>query len=176
MGDGEQHEMPAATALHIVQSLTSAGVEVVVAGGWAVDALLGEQTRPHGDLDVWAPAAQFDRLIRVAVELDIDRIHPWAEDRPWNFVLHDGGTLRVDLHLHESLADGDLHYGSVVDPFVFPAEALTGEGEIAGTPVVCEAPAWVRRFHTGYEVRPVDRHDMRLLCERFGFDLPDGYD
>ena len=36
--------------------LQSAGVRVWLDGGWSVDALLGEQTRPHADLDLAVPA------------------------------------------------------------------------------------------------------------------------
>ena len=42
----------AADVLEIVDALESAGVKMWVAGGWGVDALLGEQTRKHPDLDL----------------------------------------------------------------------------------------------------------------------------
>jgi lincosamide nucleotidyltransferase A/C/D/E len=32
--------------------LENLGIEIWVDGGWGVDALLGEQTRPHQDLDI----------------------------------------------------------------------------------------------------------------------------
>jgi lincosamide nucleotidyltransferase A/C/D/E len=32
--------------------LEKLGIEIWVDGGWGVDALLGEQTRPHKDLDI----------------------------------------------------------------------------------------------------------------------------
>jgi lincosamide nucleotidyltransferase A/C/D/E len=102
----------------------------------------------------------------------VDRVCPWPGDRPWNFVLHDGGRLRVDLHLYEPLPDGSLHYGSAVNGDRFPADALTGQGEIAGVPVRCEAAEWAVRWHTGYPPREIDRHDVGLLCDRFGIDLP----
>lgn len=34
------------------------GIEVWIDGGWGIDALLGEQTRPHQDLDI-APFGAF---------------------------------------------------------------------------------------------------------------------
>ena len=33
-------------------TLENSGIEMWVDGGWGVDALLGEQTRPHKDLDI----------------------------------------------------------------------------------------------------------------------------
>ena len=96
-------------------------------------------------------------------------------DRPWNFVLHDGAAIRTDLHLYEVRPDGQIHYGSAIDGVTFPAEALSGEGLIAGVPVRCEAPEWSVRWHTGYPARDVDRHDVPRLCARFGIPLPPGF-
>ena len=44
--------MRAQDVLEIVAYLDAAGVRVWLDGGWGVDALLGEQTRPHKDLDI----------------------------------------------------------------------------------------------------------------------------
>jgi lincosamide nucleotidyltransferase A/C/D/E len=134
-----------------------------------------QQTREHADLDVWTPAAGLERLLNALAEAGIDRILPWPGDRPWNFVLHDGVRRRVDLHLYEPLPDGTVHYGSVIDGVTIPAEAIAAEGKIAGVAVRCEAPEWAVRWHAGYPLREVDLHDVRLLCERFGIDLPETF-
>ena len=81
----------------------------------------------------------------------------------------------VDLHLHEALADGSLHYGSVVDGGPFAADALGGSGTIAGVTVRCESAEWSVAWHTGYPPRPVDHHDVPLLCHRYGIALPEGF-
>jgi lincosamide nucleotidyltransferase A/C/D/E len=164
--------MPAAEAVHVVTGLATGGVDVWLGGGWAVDALVGRQTRKHSDLDLWVEAPGLEGLIVVLAGLGIDRVLPWGGDRPWNFVLHDGVSRRVDLHLFERLDGRRLHYGSVTSPFHFSADDLGGEGEIAGTPVGCESPAFALRNHTGYPPRDVDRHDVRLLCAHFGLDAP----
>lgn len=84
MLDEYGHEMPAEAAQSIVQALRSAGVAVVVGGGWAVDALLREQTRTHADLDVWVPVEQFEHLVRAVVGIGLDR-RPGVEGRPHQF-------------------------------------------------------------------------------------------
>jgi lincosamide nucleotidyltransferase A/C/D/E len=159
-------------AADLLAGLDDHGVDVCVGGGWAVDALLQEQTRDHADLDLWLPAAHLERLFVALAERGIDRILPWPGDRPWNFVLHDGVRQRVDLHLYETRPDGSLHYGSVVDGEAYPAEALSGRGVISDTAVRCEAPSWAVQWRTGYPPRAVDRHDVPLLCQRFGIPLP----
>jgi len=159
-------------ARRLVSVITDLGVNACVGGGWGVDALLGEQTRTHSDLDFWVPADELHALLRGLVDQGIDRVCPWPGDRPWNWVLHDGSNRRVDLHLYEPISDEEWHYGSAIEGETFPAEALAGTGSIGGLEVRCESPIWALRFHSGYEPRATDRHDMRLLCERFGLELP----
>ncbi|WP_234345219.1 MULTISPECIES: nucleotidyltransferase domain-containing protein [Streptomyces] len=170
------YSMSAKDVVALVERLGAHGADACIGGGWAVDALLREQTREHSDLDLWAPAAHLEQLFAAFTEAGVDRIFPWPGDRPWNFVLHDGVRLRVDLHLYEPLPDGSLHYGSVVARGSIPADALAGRGSIAGTAVRCESAEWAVRCHTGYPARDVDRHDVPLLCRRFGITVPEGFE
>ncbi|MGH3335195.1 MAG: nucleotidyltransferase domain-containing protein [Nocardioides sp.] len=167
--------MPPESVRVLMTALQERGVESCVGGGWAVDAMVGSQTRQHADLDLWADANDFEGLLAAFVDEGVDRIYPWPGDRPWNFVLHDGDSRRVDLHLYETLSDGRLHYGSVRAPFMFTDHDLSGEGEIAGIPVRCERPAFALQNHTGYELREIDRHDVAVLCERLGLQPPEEY-
>jgi lincosamide nucleotidyltransferase A/C/D/E len=170
-----RYAMTAEDVVELVTGLDDHGVDACLSGGWAVDALLGEQTRPHSDLDLWAPAGHLERLFVALAGVGVDRILPRPGDRPWNFVLHDGDRRSVDLHLYEPLPDTTVHFGSVVDGITFPAEALAGHGRVAGLAVRCEAPRWAVRWHTGYPPRPTDRHDVRLLCSRFHLDVPEAF-
>jgi lincosamide nucleotidyltransferase A/C/D/E len=164
--------MTAASALAVLEAVGRQGVSVCVGGGWAVDALLGEQTREHGDLDLWADAADLHPLFLGLTGAGVDAIMPWPGDRPWNFVLHDRGRLRVDLHLYEHLDGGSLRYGSFNSGLVLPVGALEGVGVVGGVRLRCEAPSWTLRCHQGYPPRDLDRQDMARLCRRFGLDLP----
>lgn len=49
-------------AIAIYQQLTASGFQVWVTGGWGIDALLGEQTRAHKDLDL---IVLLDELLRL---------------------------------------------------------------------------------------------------------------
>lgn len=167
-----EHVMDAESAVDILTALSDGGVDVRLCGGWSVDALLGEQTRTHSDLDLWLEAAQFEQVIIVLAHVGVDRLYPWGDDRPWNFVVHDGARRRVDLHAYERLRDGSIHYGGFEDGETYPWEALDGRGSINGIDVRCESPGWSLRWHTGYPVRPVDFHDVGRLCEKFDLELP----
>ncbi|MGB9754793.1 hypothetical protein [Roseiflexus castenholzii] len=39
----------------------------------------------------------------------------------------------------------------------------------------CIASEWPVRFHTGYLLDEQDYHDVKLLCEHFGFVMPVEY-
>jgi lincosamide nucleotidyltransferase A/C/D/E len=47
--------MTAEDVIELYTGLDDVGVEVWIDGGWGVDALLGEQTRPHADLSSALP-------------------------------------------------------------------------------------------------------------------------
>jgi lincosamide nucleotidyltransferase A/C/D/E len=167
--------MAAEPAVRILGALGDHGVDACVGGGWAVDALLGQQTREHSDLDLWVSATDAEPLFVALAREGIDRLLPWPGDRPWNFVLHDGAELRIDLHFYEKLGEASWHYGSVAGDERFPAVALEGRGTIAGSQVRCESAVWSVRWHSDYPPRAVDRHDVPLLCERFGIELPEPF-
>jgi lincosamide nucleotidyltransferase A/C/D/E len=171
----QKQVMTAASVIRLLDALSEEGVDPVVGGGWAVDALLEEQTREHSDLDLWLPAEGAESVFRGLGGCGIDRLLPWPGDRPWNFVLTDGAVLRVDLHFYERTANELLHYGSAVSGVTFPPVALAGRGRVAGTVVRCEAPEWVIRWHADYPPRPVDHHDVAAVCQRFGLELPEAY-
>jgi hypothetical protein len=49
--------MNPAQVLQVLDRLDANGVTGWLDGGWGVDAVLGEQTRPHEDLDLASPEA-----------------------------------------------------------------------------------------------------------------------
>jgi lincosamide nucleotidyltransferase A/C/D/E len=44
--------MTVTDVIEVLDCLKQAGIHVCVDGGWGVDALVGEQTRDHSDLDL----------------------------------------------------------------------------------------------------------------------------
>jgi len=156
-------------AADLIALLEQNGLEVYVDGGWAVDAVLGEQTRPHDDLDIALPHAQVARLRAL---LSTRGFCEQRRDDSWecNFVLVDEAGRQLDVHSYTLDAAG-LNVGGV--PYI--GEQLTGRGVIGAYPVRCISPEWLVKFHTGYELDDNDWHDVRLLCERFQIAVPDEY-
>jgi lincosamide nucleotidyltransferase A/C/D/E len=161
--------MKAEAAAELINFLEQNGIEVYVDGGWAVDALLGQQTRAHADLDIALPQNHVPRLREL---LSTRGYREQARDDSWecNFVLADALGREVDVHSYTLDEAGNHIYG-----VPYRREQLTGKGSISSYPVRCISPEWLVKFHTGYELDENDFHDVRALCERFGITLPDEY-
>jgi Aminoglycoside-2''-adenylyltransferase len=89
----------------------AAGVRLSVDGGWCVDALVGEQTREHDDLDVAVDRDDLDGLVAVLTVAGY-RHDRAASSSDWNFFMVDDVGRRVDIHLFHFDIDGRHEYGS----------------------------------------------------------------
>jgi lincosamide nucleotidyltransferase A/C/D/E len=161
--------MDAPDVVELLDFLEQSGLEIYLDGGWAVDALLGKKTRSHDDLDIALPHSQVPLLRRLMATRGFQE-RPQADSWECNFVLADAADRRLDVHSYTLDATGKNLSG-----VPYTAEHLTGTGIIAGKSVRCIDPEWLVMFHVGYEVDDKDYHDVRLLCERFGWPLPNEY-
>ncbi|MEE6260576.1 nucleotidyltransferase domain-containing protein [Plantactinospora sonchi] len=152
--------MHAVEVHRVLDALDEAGCPAWIAGGWGVDALVGEQTRPHRDLDLAISAdreaAALDALGQLGYLLETDwrpvRVEVVAPGRGW-----------VDLHpvVFDESGDG-RQAGLDGGYFDYPRDCLV-TGVVAGRQVNCLSVAQQLRFHSGYEPRDVDRADLALL-------------
>ncbi|MEU1432992.1 amino acid transporter [Streptomyces sp. NPDC005786] len=158
--------MSASDVLSVLSVAREAGAEVVIAGGWGIDALLGRETRDHQDLDLLhrheREAALVAALMAAGYTETLDR-------RPARFVLSHPSGLEIDLHPLRFSADGSATQSSLDPgkPFHYPAECFVG-GRIGGTRVRCLSAERQAEFHQGYDPREADLHDMARLREEFG--------
>ena len=156
--------------VELMQLFNQHGIEVIVDGGWGVDALLGQQTRSHADLDIALPHKEVPKL-RALLEArgykDVPRSDTWE----CNFVMGDDNGHEVDIHSYTFDASGTLVFGVEC-----PLDALTGTGSIQGYSVKCISPEWMVKFHSGYELDENDYRDVSALCKRFGMALPTEYE
>jgi lincosamide nucleotidyltransferase A/C/D/E len=152
--------MPSASVLVVLRQLESGGIEAWVAGGWAVDAVVGRETREHGDLDLALDAEQLDEAIALLEALGYTIETDW---RPARLSLATGSGERVDLHPVRFARDGSGVQSGVDDAtFYYAADGFI-RAEIDGVGVPCLSVEQQLAFRTGYPPRAVDRHDIRLL-------------
>ena len=159
----------------ILERLDGARIDAWLDGGWAVDALLGEQTRAHEDLDLIVRVTDVPAM-RAALagdgfELDRGETHS-------NFVLRDGVGREIDVHPVTFDVDGNGIYRMENGrDWVFPADGFSGTGRVAAREVRClTADVQMLCHPTGYTPGETDVHDMRLLHSRLGTVLIPPYE
>lgn len=158
--------MTANDVIEFLKLLNDSGIDACVDGGWGVDALLGRQTRPHADLDI---AVQHKDVPQIRALLEARGYKDVIRDdtRDCNFVLGDDRGHLIDVHSYTFDAEGSIVFG-----VEYPYDSLTGTGSINGLPIKCITPEWMVKFHSGYKLDDNDYHDVKLLCQKFGFELP----
>jgi lincosamide nucleotidyltransferase A/C/D/E len=161
--------MNAKTVVDLIDFLNANNIDVVVDGGWGVDALLGKQTRPHNDLDIAISHKDVPKLRKLLAEKGFAEIFR-DDSRDCNFVLEDNSKNQIDVHSYTFDERGNNIYGIAYLP-----EHLTGKGTINNYQVKCIAPVWAVKFHTGYDLDENDYQDVKALCEKFSISLPDEY-
>lgn len=164
---GRLDGMEATDVLALLRALDGKGVVYWLDGGWGVDCLLGEQTRPHSDLDLVLHRKDVAGVSELLTTNGYEVIRDWL---PTSLAFRGPGGREVDLHpvdpsehggCHQVLSDGTRwHYNAPV------------AGAIAGVTVYCASAEDQLLMHQGYEPREVDFADMRRLAVRFRLTLP----
>ena len=152
--------------LGVLAVLRRAEVDVWVGGGWGIDALVGEQTRDHRDLDLMHRREQ---EAEVTAALAAEGFVESLDWRPVRFVVAAPDGREIDLHPLVFAEDGSAEQASLRpgQPFVYPSSCFV-TGTIEGTAVPCLSAEQQVYFHQGYEPSDRDRHDMAQLRRVFG--------
>jgi lincosamide nucleotidyltransferase A/C/D/E len=163
--------MTSDAVLAFLDLMEASAIDVCLDGGWGIDALLGEQTREHGDLDIIVRLEEVPRLLSVTRASGYARQPGGTET---NFVLKAGPGHEVDVH---AIAFDGRGFGVFALPdgrrWPFPPSAFQGRGRIQGKDVRCLSPeAQVQCHAQGYTPDEADLQDMKLLQARFGVVLP----
>jgi lincosamide nucleotidyltransferase A/C/D/E len=152
--------MPLEQMLAVLDAVRSVGCRFWLEGGWGVDALAGHQTRPHRDVDIDIDAVFEDavltalRELRYGIETDWrpNRVELGAPGRGWvdvhPLVIDDEGNGR------QAALNGGWHE--------FPRSFFT-VGRLGDISVPCVSVEAQRLFHSGYELREADLHDLAVL-------------
>jgi len=158
--------MTAEDVLSVVAVARQAGADIWIGGGWGVDALLGEQTRPHRDVDLMHRQDQEPPLVAALAGAGFTETLDW---RPVRFVVTHPDGREIDLHPLVFAADGSAVQAplDLGRPFSYPADCFV-TGTIGGTAVPCLSAEQQVYFHQGYEPADRDLHDMAQLRDRFG--------
>jgi lincosamide nucleotidyltransferase A/C/D/E len=169
--------------INIYQSLSANDIQIWLTGGWGIDALLREQTRPHKDLDL---IMLVDDVVRMRDLLDragyglkeLWSENSWVVDArgaeiPTAFVLQNAEGREIDVHAMRLDDQGQgIPAWADDEGLVFTKETLAGEGVIGELAVRCLSPEMQTLCHTGYDLPNEQVRDLELLRQRFGVECP----
>ncbi|MFF2619479.1 nucleotidyltransferase domain-containing protein [Kitasatospora sp. NPDC058046] len=157
--------------LEVLDLLKSAGAAAWVDGGWGVDALIGETTRIHADLDLVVLLDQLDVVRDALAEAGFTEVlRDWL---PAALAVADGAGREIDLHpVLGSSREGGVQLLPGGERFHYPPPVT---GAIGGRRVPCVDAATQVRCHLGYEATDKDRQDMARLHAGTGVELPLDY-
>ena len=166
--------MTSMDVINFYVDLNNLGIKIWIDGGWGVEALLSEQTRPHKDLDIVIQQKDLPKVLESLQKRGYQNVER-DDTRSWNFVLSDDRGNEIDFHVIVFDNDGNGIYGPGENGEMYPLGSLLGIGNINGHSVRCISPEYVVKFHTGYKPSKNDSRDVTALCKQFGIDIPEAY-
>lgn len=160
--------------ISILERLEKEGIRVWVTGGWGIDTLIEEETRPHKDLDILLLLDDIHRVRRIMGRLGYRFKYSWEENL-WTkdqrgkriatgFVLGDAKGREVDIHALRLDEKGNgIPAWNNEEGLIFNSDDLAGEGSIAGKVLRCISADMQLRCHQGYDLPEYQRKDLELL-------------
>ncbi len=162
------------SVISIYRTLLDSGIQIWIDGGWGVDALLEQQTRPHDDVDIVIQERDLEKFRKIFQDKgysDVTR----DDTSSWNFVIGNSNGHLIDVHVVTFDGMGNGIYGPIENNIMYPASAFKGTGHINGISVYCISAMYQIESHTGYTLRDKDYQDVYALCAKFNIDLPNEY-
>ena len=163
-------------AIEIYRLLLDNGIPTWVTGGWGIDALLGEQSRLHKDLDVIMGSDHIYKTCGIMHSAGYTTKELWPENRPAEdslgnkidtaFILLDSHERALDVHAiyFDEHGNGIPAWDESGD-FSFTKDDLGGSGRIGGHSVDCITVQCQIVCHSGYELPDYQLIDMKRLYE-----------
>lgn len=147
-----------------LDALTDAHVEAWCMGGWGVDALLGEQSRTHRDLDLIVDRAHEQTTVEALSRLGYRVWHRSAPSPGTWYPASAGGGDGPDevVAMRDSaLRAVEVHFVQLAD-----MELTATSGSIAGRRVRCLSLASQQRLYDHYRARTGRPHPNAALLPR----------
>lgn len=146
--------------LKVLDLLDNTRIRYWLDGGWGVDVLAGKQTREHRDIDINFDSQYTDKLLHVLKENGYEIVTDWS---PVRIELYHSQLSYIDIHpfvlnKDRTAKQADLEGGW----YSFEADVF-GNAVFNGRNVPCISVKGQKLFHTGYELREVDKHDIKII-------------
>lgn len=146
--------------MRVLKIMEKSGIRYWVEGGWGVDVLAGMQSRKHRDIDIDFDAAQTGRL------LEILKRHGYkmeTDQAPVRIELYSKALGYLDLHPFVLQDSGAAKQANPEGGWYELKADWFGSAVFEGKYVPCISAEGQKAFHSGYELREVDRQDIKII-------------
>lgn len=144
----------------IINFLENAGIIYWIDGGWGVDILAGKQTRVHRDIDINFDAQHTERLLNILLEYGYEVDTDW---KPVRIELYSETNGYLDIHPFVLNEDGSSKQADLEGGWYEFDKDFFGNAVFEGRTIPCISVKGQKLFHSGYELRDKDRHDLSIL-------------
>ena len=144
----------------VINILESAGIIYWIDGGWGVDILAGKQTRAHRDIDINFDAQYTDKLLNILLEYGYEVDTDW---KPVRIELYSEKYGYLDIHPFVLNEDGTSKQADLEGGWYEFDKDLFGNAVFEGQTIPCISVKGQKLFHSGYELRDKDKHDISII-------------
>lgn len=144
----------------IIKLLEEANITYWIDGGWGVDILAGKQSRPHRDIDIDFDAQCTEKLLAILAEHGYQVDTNWA---PVRIELYSEKFGYLDIHPFILNENGTAKQADLEGGWYEFEAGYFGSAIFEGKTISCISAKGQKVFHTGYELREVDKHDIEII-------------
>ncbi len=144
----------------VIDLLENAGILYWIDGGWGVDILAGKQTRVHRDIDIDFDAQHTEKLLHILLECGYEVDTDW---KPVRIELYSDQYGYLDIHPFVLNADGTSKQADSTGGWYEFDKDIFGNAVFEGRAIPCISAKGQKIFHSGYELRDKDKHDIFIL-------------
>lgn len=146
--------------LTVIRLLEHTGITYWLDGGWGVDVLAGKQTREHRDIDINFDAQCTEKLLNLLLQYGYEIDTDW---KPVRIELYSEKYGYLDIHPFVLNMDGTAKQADLEGGWYEFEKDYFGSAVFEGKNIPCISVKGQKVFHSGYELREKDKHDILIL-------------
>lgn len=144
----------------IIRILEESNITYWIDGGWGIDVLAGKQTRTHRDIDIDFDAQYTEKMLELLSIYGYVMETDWA---PVRMELYSDKLGYLDIHPFILNEDGTSKQMNLEGGYYEFEADYFGSGLFEEKIIPCISDKGQKVFHTGYELREVDKQDLEII-------------